>query len=178
MNTLSVRTRGGSMPLKDAMKMPLGLTVLIAVLCGGCASFGQPRDGLCSEMLRFADSLPENESRHVALCVAWGPGCTEATKVVMSKSCEHGGSEVGSRFCAYLIHHTSAEFPNINFSRALACLGRKAYRPERYYDIQWGNAVVTTAAMPGLAEGVSITIESVRATAKEPAKLHFIAHRN
>jgi hypothetical protein len=166
------------MPHKDDMKMLRSLTVVIAVLCSGCASLGRPRDALCSEMLRFADSLTEKETRRVALCVSWGPGCTEATEVLMSKSCEHGGNEAGRRFCSYLINHTSAEFPNVNFSSALACLGHKVYRPERYYDIQWGNAEVTTEAMPGLAEGVSITIEKVRATAKEPAKLHFIAHRN
>ena len=160
--------------------MPVRLVVLLlaAVLCGGCASLGQLRDDLCPEILRFANSLPQGDSRSVELCVSWGSGCTEDANVIMSKACEHGDYEPGAEFCDHLIKRTSSEFANVNFSRSLACLGRNLYRPERYYDYKWGDASISTDAMPGLAAGVSVTVNSEAAAGKLPAKLRFTATRN
>ena len=147
---------------------------LLILLLAGCAGSSRRTDSLCGEMLRFANSVPPSSEHAVELCVSWGSACSENKDVLSSWSCEHAGYEPGSRFCDYLLAETSAEFPNANFSRALACLGKRVYAPKRYVDYNWGDASVRTAAMPGLAAGREIELVSKVAVKRSPAMLQVI----
>jgi len=150
-------------------------TAILLLALGGCATVGAHDDPLCSKLVEFANTPNLGETRTVELCTDWGPRCSDETNVLSSASCNHDSYPAGVVLCNFLLLHTSQEFPNANFSRALSCLGRRLYTPERFIDYQWGNAIISTSAMPGLKPGVTITIENVAPTQESAAKLRITA---
>lgn len=115
--------------------------LLAIALAPGCASIGPLHDPLCAEIVRFANAVEPGTVARVTLCADWGPRCASGgAYFVYSKRCEHGGYEPASRLCAYLLDHSSAEFPDNNFAGALACLGKGVHEPGRYGDYAWTSA--------------------------------------
>ena len=97
---------------------------LLAASCAGVAT--QPVDDrLCEELARFAVATQPGTTSSVKLTAGWGgePDAGEpGMDVLMTKRCEHGGTEHGVALCKYLMPNTSWEFGNRNASRAVACL--------------------------------------------------------
>lgn len=145
-----------------------------ASACSGLRTTGDP---LCPEIVRFANSVEPGQAARIKLCVDWGPRCdaTPGVDTIVSKRCDSDGYEPGSRLCTYLLDNSSAEFPGINFGKTLTCLGKGVHEPERYGDYDWEVARIHTQAMPGLEEGVEISIDFADGSTASPALLQIAA---
>ena len=113
------------------------LLVLTVVLSstGGCAALRNQSDAMCAEISKFANSSTDNSVHKVALINDWGGPISEEESrkqgdyTMYVKQCRHDDYDPGKGLCAYLMEHTSTEFPDNNVRRALVCLNDPVSRP-------------------------------------------------
>ena len=99
----------------------LAIAVLTSLALSGCATYPYGKDDLCREMAAFANSVEPGTSHSVSLETAWGSSKIHPDAIA-SRDCHDSRYEPGQKLCRYLMVHTSREFPENNFHRALACL--------------------------------------------------------
>lgn len=152
---------------------------LLAVsLLSGCVGAGVSRDPFCAAMIRFANAIEPGAEARVSLCVDWGDRCDPDTAAsteptIVSRSCDHDGNVAASTFCDYLLEHTSAEFPAVNYGDALSCLGHHVYTAEESIAYRWDHGRIRAHGMPGVAAGVDVGIDFVNATEADPSSLRI-----
>jgi hypothetical protein len=81
------------------------------------------------QIASFANSLTDQSLHKVELINDWGGPLSEKEDSIYFKRCEHGGFGPEKALCAYLMEHTSTEFPSNNVRRALVCLNTEESRP-------------------------------------------------
>jgi hypothetical protein len=107
----------------------LHLLAAASVLISCSAARADP-DALCDELTRFANASSAG-SRTVQLTTDWSmrPDPDDPTQIVWgTKSCKHDNVHASRDLCQYLLENTSTEFAELNYRRALRCLG--AHIPE------------------------------------------------
>ena len=113
------------------------LLVLMLVLSstGGCEALRNQSDDMCAEIAKFANASTDRSVHTVDLINDWGGPISEEESrkqgdyTMYVKQCRHGDYIPGKGLCAYLMEHTSTEFPGNNVRRALVCLNDSVSRP-------------------------------------------------
>ena len=95
------------------------LSLMSTALLVGCAT----PDPMCPAIVAFANAQKDGPARSVTLLTDWGGPLSSARNAIFVKECHDGGYAPGHALCKVLFEHTSTEFPDGNFHRALVCLG-------------------------------------------------------
>jgi len=93
------------------------------VAISSCATNAAKPDAMCGEIVSFANSIEINTSHSVELLTDWGGRFSNDQKVIAEKRCIANKYPPGVKLCQYLLQHTSTEFADTNFWRALSCIG-------------------------------------------------------
>ena len=104
------------------------LLILVLSSTGGCALLRKQSDAMCAEISKFANSSTDRSVHKVDLINDWGGPISEEESrkqgefTMYVKQCRHDDYNPGKGLCAYLMEHTSTEFPDNNVRRTLVCL--------------------------------------------------------
>ena len=79
----------------------------------------------CEKLIQFANSLADDHSRFVELSTFWGVKIEGNRVTIGEQSCMSDSSDAGKAYCAFLVNHSSTEFPEMNFKRVFKCLTMK-----------------------------------------------------
>jgi hypothetical protein len=112
----------------------LVMLLIAPLVVTGCASLRNQPDGMCAEIARFANSTGDASAHKVELVNDWGGPISQQESqkgdfTLYVKRCDHGGYDPAKVLCAYLMEHTSTEFPYNTVRRALLCLNDPATSP-------------------------------------------------
>jgi hypothetical protein len=106
-----------------------GMRVLaLSLLAGGlvsCAVTPRDHNELCDELARFGNVEAVNP-RTVRLTTDWSlrPDPDNPGGFIWgTKTCTHENIQAGRNLCSYLLENTSTEFAELNYKRALRCIG-------------------------------------------------------
>jgi hypothetical protein len=117
--------------IRGNVRLVLGMVLLGT---GGCAALRNQSDAMCAEIAKFANSSTDASTHSVGLINDWGGPLSEEESqkqgdyTMYVKQCRHDDYSPGKDLCAYLMAHTSTEFPGNNVRRALLCLNDPASR--------------------------------------------------
>jgi hypothetical protein len=106
--------------------MRLLVPLVATTALGSCAIAPAEPDDLCAELAHFANAPGTSASNEVSFTTDWAvrPDPDDPEKLVFgTKACDHAGYDAGRKLCGYLIENASTEFANLNYKRALRCLG-------------------------------------------------------
>jgi hypothetical protein len=117
----------------DGMTAVVPFFVLSLLSPGTGAAQTARTDPLCAPLLAFAASVQPGQSRAIELRTGWG-GDVEGVDhpVIAGSACAHAhADDVGKAVCTALSQHGNTERPDLNASRALACLAPGTWHPFR-----------------------------------------------
>jgi hypothetical protein len=137
------------------------------ITLGGCVSSPRPDaepDSICSEIADFANASTDGLLHKVTLINDWGgvecSSNAEGEIYMYCKTCTHDKYGPGKQLCEYLMQHTSTEFSQLNFTRALGCLGGKfkGLAPGRRAD-SMANKPIWSSHVSSVRRGISVGLE-------------------
>jgi hypothetical protein len=156
------------------MLIIVALALALALALSACASTRSEVDAICPAIAAFANASTDATVHSVQLTTDWGGAYTKPENpdewVMASKGCEHGGFEPGRVLCGYLLEETSTEFPGINYRRALRCIGIKMSGQSPTDDHKLPPSA-TSRHVPGVRQGVSVTLAQTHGTETIPPTL-------
>lgn len=130
---------------------------------------------MCGEIVAFANSIEPNTSRSVELLTDWGGKFTKNPETIFSKTCIANHYQPGEKFCQYLLAHTSTEFADINFKRAVACVGGGFLATKNPIHISEISAEVAASEVVGIRRDVTIQIKVSTGTNEKGPRLKITA---
>ncbi len=156
------------------------LFVSSLLLLNSCSSALEVQeDALCKELALFANSVSNGTSQEVTLKVDWlGKFITrESTDYfpMATKDCDDYGYGPGHRFCRYLVHNTSSEFPVTNFRRIAMCLGEPYSSPYSPLMVNEMNISIGSYATQGVLKDIYVKLHFSTATASQPSTITISA---
>jgi hypothetical protein len=155
------------------MRIAISLAVSLAAvaLTDGCSSLHLEHDDMCSEIARFANSSNGDAVHSVELFTFWGAD--------IEKGCQRDQDAPSVRLCNYLVEHTSTEFAEINFRKALACMGPEAqiYAGPPQSRVEYLNGKITSYHAKGVHPGVLVSLEFSTGSSDQAASLKISAER-
>jgi hypothetical protein len=91
--------------------------------CASTTPHSEP-DDMCRQIADFANASEDGSPHEVRLVTDWGgTSCSTPEEYsIYCKACSHDAYPPGKQLCDYLMEHTSTEFSEMNFGRALSCL--------------------------------------------------------